>query len=47
VPPSMEGSRRLWLPLFCGVDVCLEEGTLIAGKTCTCQISLRRLLLER
>jgi hypothetical protein len=26
--PSMEGSRRLWPPLFCGLDACLEEGAL-------------------
>jgi hypothetical protein len=46
-PPSMEGSRRLWLPLFYCVDACLEKGAHLAGRTCTCQIALRRVLLER
>jgi hypothetical protein len=44
MPPSMEGSRRLRLPLFCGVVTCLEEGAYLAGRTCICQISLRRVL---
>jgi hypothetical protein len=35
------------LPLFCGVDACLEESALIAGRTCSCQIALRTILLEK
>jgi hypothetical protein len=27
-PPSMEGSRRLWLPFISGVHTCLEKGAL-------------------
>jgi hypothetical protein len=39
--PSIEGSRRLWLPLFSGVDVCLEE---VLAQISTLQSELINLL---
>jgi hypothetical protein len=47
VPPSMEGSRRLWLSFICGVHTCLEEGAHLAGMTYTWPIAVWFVSLER
>jgi hypothetical protein len=38
--PSMEGSRRLWLPFICGVHTCLEEGAHRVGRSYTWLIAI-------
>jgi hypothetical protein len=52
-PPFMEGSRRLRAQFICGCCSCLEEGALeeegapITGRSCSGQIPLRTVLVER
>jgi hypothetical protein len=53
VPPFMEVAKRLRPSFICGSCSCLEEGaideegTLIAGRSCSGQISLRIVSVER
>jgi hypothetical protein len=51
-PPFMEVARRLRPSFICGSCSCLEEGaleegTLIVGRSCSGQIALRTVSVER
>jgi cytochrome P450 len=46
-PPSMEGSRRLWLPFINGVHTCLKEGAHLARRSYTWRIADLFVSVER
>jgi hypothetical protein len=47
VPPFMEVAWRLRPSFICGSCSCLEKGTLIVGRSCSGQIALRTVSVER